>query len=75
MAGGKFISHMRKQVKRVNNMLCEFEIKERLINDYRRFRRLPKIAEKEGAAETLKEIDEEIRFIKLKLQPLELPED
>ncbi len=56
-------------------MSCDLEIRERLINDYRRFRRLRKIAEREGAVETVKEIDDEIRFIKLKLQPLELPED
>lgn len=56
-------------------MSGELEIKERLIDDYKRFRRLRKIAEKEGAVETVKEIDEELRFIKLKLQPLELPED
>ena len=30
---------------------------------------------KKGTTETDKEIDEEIKFIKLKLQPLELPED
>ncbi len=53
----------------------EFEIKELLIDDNRQFRRLRKIAEKEGAVETVKEIDEEICFIKLKFQPLELPED
>ncbi len=56
-------------------MPSEMELKERLINDYQRFRRLRKIAEREGAVETVKEIDDEIRFIKLKLQPLELPED
>ncbi len=53
----------------------ELEIKDRLIDDYKRFRRLKKIAEKEGATETVKEIEEEIQYIKLKLQPLELPED
>lgn len=56
-------------------MSSELEIKERLIDDYKRFRDLRKIAEKEGAVETVKKIDDEIRFIKLKLQPLELPED
>lgn len=56
-------------------MSSEIEIKDRLLDDYKRFRRLRKIAEKEGAVETVKEIDEEIQFIKLKLQPLELPED
>lgn len=56
-------------------MPSEIEIKDRLLDDYKRFRRLRKIAEKEGAVETLKEIDEELQFIRLKLQPLELPED
>lgn len=56
-------------------MPSELEIKERLIDDYKRFVRLRKIAEKESATETVKEIDEEIKYIKLKLQPLELPED
>ena len=56
-------------------MPSEIEIKDRLLDDYKRFRRLRKIAAKEGATETVKEIDEEIQFIKLKLQPLELPED
>ncbi len=53
----------------------EIEIKDRLLDDYKRFRRLRKIAKREGAVETVKEIDEELQFIKLKLQPLELPED
>lgn len=56
-------------------MPSELEIKERLLDDYKLFRRLRRLAEKEGAVETLKEIDEEIQFIKLKLSPLELPED
>lgn len=56
-------------------MPSEIEIKDRLLDDYKKFRRLRKIAQKEGAVETVKEIDEEIQFIKLKLQPLELPED
>ena len=55
-------------------MLSELEIKSRLISDYQRFKRLRKTAEKEGAAGTVKMIDEEIEYIKLKLQPLELPD-
>lgn len=55
-------------------MLNELEIKSQLINDYQRFKHLRKAAEKEGAAETVKMIDEEIECIKLKLQPLELPD-
>lgn len=56
-------------------MSSEIEIKERLISEYQRLRRIRKAAEKEDAAETLRIIDEEIRYIKLKLQPLELPDD
>ncbi len=56
-------------------MSSELEIKERLIDDYKRFKDLRRIAEKEGATETVKAIDREILFLKLKLQPLELPDD
>lgn len=56
-------------------MSSELEIKSQLISDYQRFKRIRKVAEKEGATETVKMIDEEIEYIKLKLQPLELPED
>lgn len=47
----------------------------KLIDDYYYNRRIRKIAEKEGAEETLKEIDEKIKIIKLQLQPLELPDN
>lgn len=56
-------------------MSSELEIKSQLISDYQRFKRIRKTAEKEGAVETVKMIDEELEYIKLKLQPLELPED
>ncbi len=46
-----------------------------LIEEYRRLMRIRKSAVKENAAETVKEIDKEIRFLKLKLQPIELPEE
>ena len=46
-----------------------------LIEEYQRLKRIRKVAVKENSVETIKEIDEEIRFLKLKLQPLELPED
>ncbi len=68
-------NNIYRQVKEANNVSCELEIINRLFDDYQRFRRLRKIAEKEGAVETVKAIDEEISFIKLKLQPLKLPED
>ncbi len=46
-----------------------------LIEEYRRLMRIRKSAVKENATETVREIDEEIRFLKLKLQPIELPEE
>ncbi len=46
-----------------------------LIEGYRRLMRIRKSAVKENATETVREIDEEIRFLKLKLQPIELPEE
>lgn len=46
-----------------------------LIEEYQRLIRIRKTALKENAAETVKDIDEEIRFLKLKLQPPELPEE
>ena len=45
-----------------------------LIDDYKTFKRLREIAVKENASETVKAIDEEINYIKLKLQPTELPD-
>lgn len=46
-----------------------------LIEEYSRLRRIREIALKENAAETVKTIDTEINYIKLKLHPLELPEE
>lgn len=46
-----------------------------LIEEYSRLRRIREIAVKEGANETVKLIDIEIGYLKLKLQPLELPEE
>ncbi len=46
-----------------------------LIEEYQRLKRIRKTAKKENAVETVKDIDEEIQFLKLKLQPLELPKD
>lgn len=56
-------------------MSSDLEIKAQLIGEYQRLKRIRKAAEKEGAAETMEIIDEEIKYIKLKLQPLELPDD
>ncbi len=46
-----------------------------LIDNYKQLRRIRRLAVKENATETVKEIDEEINYIKLKLQPIELPEE
>ena len=46
-----------------------------LIEEYSRLKRIKEIALKENAAETVKAIDTEINYIKLKLQPLELPDE
>lgn len=46
-----------------------------LIEEYSRLRRIRAVAERENAVDTVREIDREIGYIKLKLQPLELPED
>ena len=54
-------------------MVSELEIKERLITEYKCLMRIRQLAEKENAVETLEEIDREISYIKLTLQPLELP--
>ncbi len=46
-----------------------------LIDEYQRLMGIRKIAVKENSTETVKAIDREITFIKLKLQPLELPDE
>ncbi|MEE1032664.1 MAG: hypothetical protein U0L12_11090 [Ruminococcus sp.] len=46
-----------------------------LIEQYQMLMRIKRVATKENAVETIKAIDHEIRFLKLKLQPVELPED
>ena len=44
-----------------------------LIEEYQRLERIYKIAEKEKATETMAIIKEEMKYLKLKLQPIELP--
>lgn len=44
-----------------------------LIEEYQRLERVLKVAEKEQAVETISLIKEEMRYLKLKLQPIELP--
>ena len=46
-----------------------------LIEEYSRLKRIKEVATKEKATETVKAIDTEIGYIKLKLQPLELPDE
>ena len=44
-----------------------------LIEEYQRLERVLNVAEKEQAVETISLIKEEMRYLKLKLQPIELP--
>ena len=46
-----------------------------LIEQYQLLIRLRAIAHNENALVTIKMIDNEIKFLKLKLQPIELPDD
>ncbi len=55
-------------------MSSEMELKSMLIDDYDMLMYIRKIAEKEGATETIKAIDYKIGIIKLKLHPVELPD-
>ncbi|MCM1328985.1 MAG: hypothetical protein NC253_06030 [Ruminococcus sp.] len=55
-------------------MSSELEIKSQLLDYYQRFKRIRKAAEKDGATETVEMIDEELEYIRLKLQPMELPD-
>ncbi len=56
-------------------MSGEMELKSRLIDEYELLITIRRAALKENATETIKIIDEKIGYIKLKLQPLELPDD
>ena len=46
-----------------------------LIEEYSRLKRIKEVAIKENAIETVKSIDLEIEYIKLKLKPLTLPDE
>lgn len=46
-----------------------------LIEEYSRLKRIREVAAKENAVDTVKAIDIEIGYIRLKLKPLELPND
>ncbi len=56
-------------------MPTDKQFEAQLIDEYSRLRRIRDAAQKEGAVETVKTIDLEISYIKLKLHPLTLPED
>lgn len=45
-----------------------------LLDEYARLKRIKEIAVRENAVDTIKAIDDEINLIKLKLQPIELPD-
>ena len=46
-----------------------------LIEEYSMLMRIREVAAKENSSETIKVIDKEISYIKLKLHPLELPDE
>ena len=46
-----------------------------LIEEYQRLERVFESAKKENASETIALIKNEMRYIKLKLQPIELPDE
>lgn len=46
-----------------------------LIDEYYRLKDIKELAVKENATETVKKIDEKMMQIKLKLQPIELPDE
>ncbi|MDE7362520.1 MAG: hypothetical protein K2N38_11360 [Oscillospiraceae bacterium] len=56
-------------------MPSEMELKAKLIDDYELLITLREIAVEENAVKTIKAIDKKIDFLKLKLQPMELPND
>ena len=45
-----------------------------LIDEYHRLKRILKIAEKENSTETIQLVKEEMKYLRLKLQPIELEE-
>lgn len=53
----------------------DLQFKAQLIEEYARLKRIKQNALKENDQSTAALIDEEMELIKLKLQPLELPQD
>ena len=56
-------------------MPTDMQYKGQLIEEYSRLKRIKEVAIQENATETIKAIDKEIGYIRLKLQPLELPDE
>ncbi len=56
-------------------MATDKELNILLIEEYQRLMRIRQLAEKANAEEVIKEIDKELIYLKLKLQPLELPKE
>lgn len=54
-------------------MPTDRQFNSQLIEEYQRLERILRAAEKEKAAETIAVIKEEMRYLRLKLQPIELP--
>ncbi len=62
-------------MKRGDTMATDKELNILLIEEYQRLMRIRQLAVKANAEEVIKEIDKEVTYLKLKLQPLELPKD
>ncbi len=62
-------------MKRGDTMATDKELNILLIEEYQRLMRIRQLAVKANAEEVIKEIDKEISYLKLKLQPLELPKE
>lgn len=58
----------------VNNLPTDKQYDGQLIDEFYRLKDIKEIAIKENATETVKMIDKQINQIKLKLQPVELPD-
>lgn len=56
-------------------MPTDMQYKGQLIEEYSRLKCIKEVVIQENATETIKAIDKEIGYIRLKLQPLELPDE
>lgn len=57
-----------------NYMPSDKQYNGQLIDEYFQLKRLLEIAQKENAVETAKAIEQQMKVVKLKLQPIELEE-